>query len=145
MSNWGNSRFGSNSGFGNSGFGNSGFENSSFGKSNFNSWNDSYNAKNSKSFNFSYDESSDSNSYESSNSDSYESSSEESSIKKSWDYNLNTYKDSDGCRRDKETGRKVTTNIRSDNSLTHYLHPRDNIPGETKRNGKTVKKWKDNK
>lgn len=114
MSNWGKSNFG----------------NSSFGKSNFNTWDNSYNSKNSKSFNSYYDEN-------------Y--SSKKLSDQKSWNYNFNTYQDSDKHRRDNETGRKVTAITKSDGSVTYCLHQHDGTPGETKRNGKTVKKWKDNK
>ena len=94
--------------------------------SNF-TWNNLFNTKKSEYFN-------------SCNDENYLS--EELSDEDSWDYDVDVYEDSDGYMRDKKTNRKVVTIKRSDNSLTHCLYPLDNIPGETKRNNKTVKKWK---
>ena len=114
---------------------NSNFNNTWNGYSNFNKWNSPYNTKESKSFNSRYDTSSKSDLYEN-----YFS--EESMSEDSWDYDIDTYEDSDGFRRDKKTDRKVTVIKRSDETLTYCLHSHGDIPGETIRDNKIVKKWK---
>lgn len=102
------------------------------------SWSNPYDTKQSQSFNSYYDESSESDSYE----DYF---SEESSSVDSWDYDIDTFVDSEGVVRDKETNRKVTKIKRSDKSKTYCLYPHGDIPGETKRDNKTIKIWKDKK
>lgn len=104
----------------------------------WNSWSNPYDTKQTQSFNSYYDESSESESYEN-----YFS--EESSSVDSWDYDIDTFVDSEGVVRDKETNRRVTKIKRSDKSKTYCLYPHGDIPGETKRDNKTIKIWKDKK
>ena len=138
MSGWGNTKFGSWGGFGKTSWNT---YKSDCGNSKQTLWSNPYNTRQTqsfKSYNDYYDESS-----EDDSSEHYFS--EDSISEDSWDYDRDTYEDSEGFIRDIETNRKVTKIERSNKAKTYCLYPHDNIPGETKRNNETTKIWKDKK